>query len=107
MDMPASYLVNCGFGWFIVLLAVAGYFLTLRRMRERWSFWIILAVGWTFFAVAQTLLVAGVSAGVPYLVAIWLSSFVLVIASLVMLFLKLTGSKVREEDQATETRPRP
>ena len=96
MDIPVSYLVNCGFGWVIVLLAVAGYFLTWRRMRERWSFWIILAVGWAFFATAQTLIVAGVPAGVPYLAAIWLSSFVLVIASLVMLFAKLT-SQVKEK----------
>ena len=90
MEIPVEYWINCGFGWFIVLLAVVGYFLTWRRMRERWSFWIILAIGWAFFAVAQTLMVAGVSAGVPYLSAIWLSSFVLVIASLVMLFIKLT-----------------
>jgi len=91
MAIPVSYWVNCGFGWFIVLLAIAGYILTLRRMGERWSFWITLAAGWAFFAVAQTLLIAGVPAGVPYLAAIWLSSFVLVIASLVMLFVKLTA----------------
>ncbi len=48
MGIPVAYSVNCGFGWFIVLLATAGYFLTWRRMRERWSFWIILAVGWAF-----------------------------------------------------------
>jgi hypothetical protein len=42
MDTPVSYLVNCGFGWFIALLAIAGYFLTLRRMGEKWLFWIIL-----------------------------------------------------------------
>ncbi|MBL7165075.1 MAG: hypothetical protein ISS55_01160 [Dehalococcoidales bacterium] len=97
MGIPVAYSVNCGFGWFIVLLAIAGYFLTWRRMRERWSFWIILAVGWAFFATAQTLIAAGVSAGTPYLAAIWLSSFVLVIASLVMLFAKLTG-RVKEKE---------
>jgi hypothetical protein len=96
MEIPISYWVNCGFGWFIVLLAIAGYFLTLKRMRERWSFWIVLAVGWAFFATAQTLLVAGVSASVPYLAAIWLSSFVLVISALVTLFIKLTNNKVKQ-----------
>ncbi len=90
MDGTVTDLVNMGFGWFIVLLAVVGYFLTLRRMGERWNFWIILASGWMFFALAETLVIAGVPAGVPYLIGIWLSSFVLVIASLVMLFLKLT-----------------
>ena len=93
MDIPVSYLVNCGFAWLLVLLAIAGYFLTLRRMGEKWLFWIILAIGWAFFAVAHTLLITGVSAGVPYLIGIWLSSYVLVIASLVLLFIKLTRVK--------------
>ena len=93
MDTPVSHLVNCGFGWFIVLLAITGYFLTLRRMREKWPFWIILAIGWAFFAIAQTLLVTGVSAGVPYLAGIWLSSYILVITSLVILFIRLTKVK--------------
>ena len=93
MEIPVSNLVNCGFAWFIVLLAVTGYFLTLRRMGQRWLFWIVLAVGWAFFAVAHTLLVAGVSASTPYLTAIWLSSYVLVVISLALLFLKLTSVK--------------
>ncbi len=93
MDVPVSYWVNFGFGWLIVLLAIIGYFLTLRRMGEKWLFWIILAVGWAFFAIAQTLLITGVKAGVPYLAAIWLSSYVLVITSMVLLFIKLTKVK--------------
>ncbi len=93
MEIPVSYLVNCGFAWFIVMLAVAGYFLTLKRIGQRWTFWIVLAVGWAFFATAHTLLVSGVSASVPYLTAIWLSSYVLVVASLALLFVKLTKLK--------------
>ncbi len=93
MDVPVSYWVNFGFGWLIVLLAITGYFLTLRRMGEKWLFWIILGVGWTFFAIAQTLLITGIQAGVPYLAAIWLSSYVLVIASMVLLFIRLTRVK--------------
>ena len=93
MDVPVSYLVNFGFAWFLVVLAITGYFLTLRRVVEKWPFWIVLATGWAFFAMAHTLLISGVSASVPYLVGIWLSSYVLVIASLVMLFLRLTRVK--------------
>jgi len=93
MEIPVSYLVNCGFAWVIVLLAVTGYFLTLRRMGERWMFWVVLAAGWTFFAVAQTLLVVGVSASAIYLTAISLSSYVLVVTSLALLFVKLTKVK--------------
>lgn len=93
METSVSYIVNCGFAWFIVLLAIIGYFLTLRRMGEKWLFWIVLAVGWGFFAMANTLLVAGVSAGTPVLIAIWLSSYVLVVMSMALLFVKLTKAK--------------
>jgi len=93
MDANVSYIVNCGFGWFIVILAIAGYFLTLKRQGEKWAFWNVLAVGWAFFAVAQTLLLTGTRVGAPYLTAIWLSSYVLVIASMVLLFIRLTRLK--------------
>ncbi len=93
MDAPISYLVNVGFGWLIVLLSVIGYFLTRRRTGEKWLFWIVLAVGWSFFAIAQTLLVTGAQTGAPYLIAIWFSSYVLVIASMVLLFVKLVKVK--------------
>ena len=93
MEIPISYLVNCGFAWFIVLLAIAGYFLTIRRMGEKWLFWIVLAVGWGFFAMANTLLLAGVPAGMPVLIAIWLSSYVLVVLSMALLFVRLTRVK--------------
>ncbi len=93
MDVPISYLVNFVFAWVIVLLAITGYFLTIKRMGQKWPFWIILATGWAFFAIAYTLLISGVQAGAPYLVAIWLSSYILVIASLVVLFLKLSTMK--------------
>ncbi len=93
MEVTFSSWVNFGFGWFIVILAIVGYFLTWKRMNQRWGFWLVLAVGWAFFAVAQTLLIAGTEAGVPYLAAIWLSSFVLVITSLILLFMKLSRIK--------------
>lgn len=93
MEVPVSYLVNCSFAWFIVLLAVIGYFLTVRKTKEKWPFWIVLAIGWAFFALVHTLLVTGVSVGTSYLIAIWLSSYVLVIASLALLFVRLTKLK--------------
>jgi hypothetical protein len=93
MAVPDLYSVNCGFAWFIVLMSVVGYFLTLKRTGEKWLFWIILALGWAFFAISNTLIVAGVPAGERYLMAIWLSSYLLVMASLVLLFLKLSKAK--------------
>jgi hypothetical protein len=93
MDIPVTSIVNCCFGWFLVVLAVAGYFLTLRTRGEKWSFWHVLAVGWAFFALAQTLILSGAQAGAYYIIAIWLSSYVLVIASMILLFLKLSSIK--------------
>ncbi len=93
MDSKIAFLVNFGFAWFLVALAVAGYFLTLKRMGEKWVFWIILAVAWGFFGIAETLLVTGLIVSVSYINTIRLSSFVLVIASLVLLFLKLASLK--------------
>jgi len=93
MDPRIAFMVNFVFAWFLVALAVAGYFLTLKRMGEKWVFWIILAVAWGFFGIAETLLVTGVIVSVSYINTIRLSSFVLVIASLVLLFLKLAALK--------------
>ena len=93
MGIPVSYLVNCGFAWVIVGFAIGGYFLTLKRTNEKWPFWIVLAIGWAFFALAYTLLISGIPASVPYLIAIWLSSYVLVISSLALLFIRLTKAK--------------
>ena len=92
MEINISYLVNSGFAWFIVLFAIIGYFLTWARMKERWILWIVLATGWAFFAVANTLLFVGAQSGTPFLIAIWLSFFILVTISLALLFIKLTKS---------------
>ena len=94
MESSITNIVNCCFGWILVALAVTGYYLTLKNRNEKWFFWNILAVGWGFFALAQTLLLAGVHTGSVYLIAIWLSSYVLVIASMILLFLKLMKVKI-------------
>lgn len=95
MESTITNLVNCCFGWILVALAVVGYYITLKNRGEKWLFWNILAAGWGFFALAQTLLLVGVHAGAVYLIAIWLSSYVLVIASMIILFLKLTKLKAK------------
>lgn len=89
MNLQLHYIINSGFCWFIVLMALVGYFLTLKRIGQKWPFWLVLSAGWAFLAVSNSLAVLGVSQGMPYLLAIWLSSYVLVFASLVLLFIKL------------------
>lgn len=93
MNETIPNIVNMGFGWLIVALSIVGFFLTQKKLGEKWLFWIVLAFGWGFFAMAQTLLLGGVPSGAPYLVAIWLSSYVLVIFSMVLLFIRLVRAK--------------
>ena len=87
MDISTSQIVNIVFSWLIVLLAIVGYVLTFRRMGERWLFWILLATGWALFAISHNFAMTDVNTA--YLYAIWLSSYVLIMTSLVLLFLKL------------------
>jgi len=88
--MDITTIINCCFGWVLVILALVGGYLTWKRIGERWAFWNVLAVGWAFFAVSHTLLLAGAEAGSFFMMGIWLSSYIIVIASLVLLFIKLT-----------------
>jgi len=103
MEIPVSYLLNGVFAWLIVILAIAGYFITLRRLCEKWVFWVVLAIGWSFFAICHTLLIAGVSVDVAFLSALWLASYVLVMASLVLLFIKIIGIKKGGQPTAADS----
>jgi hypothetical protein len=94
--MDVSNLVNAGFGWTITLLSVTGFVLTKNRTGEKWPFWIVLATGWSLFAIAKTLIMLGVQSNVPYLIAFWLSSYVLVITSMVLLFLRLGRNGIKK-----------
>ena len=91
MSLPVVYLIDAGVSWLVVLLAVIGYFLTLKRIGEKWPFWMILAFGWAFLALANTLVVIGIPVVKPPLTALWLSSYLLVMVSLLLIFLKLTS----------------
>ncbi len=88
-----SNIVNMSFGWAIVALSVTGYYLTLKRTGERWLFWVVLAVGWGFFALSQTLVLAGAKPGAAFLGVLLLSSYALVIYSMVLLFIKLIKAR--------------
>jgi hypothetical protein len=90
MEPDQIYMVNSIFGWVLVALSVIGYILTARRMGERWAGWLVLAAGWALFALAQTLSLTGTTAlDLRLLIALWVSSFVLVLTAILLLFLKL------------------
>jgi len=87
MDISVPQIVNIVFSSLIILLAILGYILTLKRMGEKWFFWLLLAIGWALFAICNAF--AMTNADIAYLYAVWLSSYVLVMASMVLLFFKL------------------
>jgi L-asparagine transporter-like permease len=98
LDIGSHYLVNSALCWLVVIMAATGYFLTVRRLRQRWAFWVVLIIGWAFLAISNTLSALSIGQGTYFPAAIWLTSYVMVIASLVLLFLKLiqvmeTGKK--------------
>ncbi len=96
MDIMTIGAVNFGFCWLIVALSATGYVLTLKRTGERWPLWIVLAIGWAFLAIPNTLITVGVRLSRAQLVALVLSSYILVMASLVLLFLKLLAIMKRQ-----------
>ncbi len=83
-------LVNFGFTWLIAALSALGYLLTIKRTGQRWTLWIVMATGWALLAIPYTLLLMGYSIGTAEMTVIWLCSYLLVMASLLLLFLKLT-----------------
>jgi hypothetical protein len=97
MPSVVSNAVNCGLSWFIVALALFGYVYTLKKTGERWMFWIILSCGWGLFAVAQTVVLIGGIDNTSFISALWISSFVLDICSLVLVYLKLIRSRRHAE----------
>jgi hypothetical protein len=88
-------IVNCVFSWSIVALAISGYLITLKRIREKWLFWIVLAIGWAFVAIFETLMASGVNIDSMQITTAWLSSYLLVMASLLLLFLKFIQIKAK------------
>jgi hypothetical protein len=89
MDISSLNLINCVIVWLLVLLAITGYFVTLRKTGEKWHFWVTLATGWALLAITETLMIAGVTEGTWYVVTALWSPFVLVMASLTLIFIKL------------------
>jgi hypothetical protein len=88
MNFQLHYLINSVLCWVIVLIAIAGYFITLKRIGQKWPFWALLSVGWALIATSNTFVLFRIGQGTFLLLAIWLSSYVLVFASLVLLFVK-------------------
>jgi hypothetical protein len=89
MDSTVTCVVNLAFALVIAVLSIVGYVLTNKRTGQRWSLWIVLATGWAILAIPYILFLSGLSLSVAVMAAIWLSSYILIMLSLVLIFLKL------------------
>jgi ABC-type microcin C transport system permease subunit YejB len=95
MEGNQVYLINCVFGWVLMTLSMLGYWVTQKNLGQRWMAWVLLAWGWGLFAVAQTMLIIAEEMPVVIVIGLWLSSYVMVISAIVLLFLKLIRLRSR------------
>jgi hypothetical protein len=95
MNSDAVSIINCLFCWSIVALAIGGYLVTLKRLGEKWPFWIVLAVGWAFLAAFETLIASGITIPDIQTTTAWLVSYLLVMSSLLLIFLKFIQIKAK------------
>ena len=93
--MNHLYLVNGIFGWVLLALSLIGYIVTIKRLNQKWVAWLVLASGWALFSVAQTLLITTEGVTTAFIVALWIGSYTLVFAAIVLMFLKIV--KLRQK----------
>lgn len=89
MDSTVTCAVNLVFTLLIAALSVFGYILTVKRIGQRWFLWVVLATAWVILAIPYILFLADLNLSVAVMAAIWLSSYILIMVSLVLIFLKL------------------
>jgi hypothetical protein len=77
-------------------MSMVGYILTQRRFGERWIAWLLMAVGWGLFSIAQTSLITGEGFPLPLLVLLWLSSYIMIMASMALMFFKIIHLKMNK-----------
>jgi hypothetical protein len=87
--------VSCVLGWFTVLLAIIGYFYTLRKTGNRWAFWIIFATGWAMLAIAHSMRISGVAPGATSLIVIRIVGYSLMPMALLSLILRLRRAIIK------------
>jgi hypothetical protein len=89
MDSTITCVVNLVFALLIAVLSIVGYIVTIKRTGQHWSLWIVLATGWAVLAIPYIIFLADINLSVAVMGAIWLSSYLLIMVSLVLIFLKL------------------
>jgi hypothetical protein len=87
------FIANCIFAWVWVFLSITGYYFVRKRLGEKWNVWVFLAAGWFFLAAAQTIFLFSVELNLALIATLWIMSYILIMASIVLLFLKVIRYK--------------
>ena len=93
MSVPAMHYIGCGFDWFFVLLCIGGYFYTLTKAGNKWTFWLIFAAAWTVFGISYSLMINGIPAGEWYITLLRITGYVLFTVAIFSLIAKIRKSE--------------
>ena len=99
MDSTTTWAINLVFALIIAALSIAGYMLTIKRIGQHWPFWIVLALGWIIYAIPFMLLLAGYDISAAEMAGLYLASFLLIVVSIALIFLKLMEMMSKKEKQ--------
>lgn len=89
MDSEVSDLVKLVFAWLFVCIALGGYFFVWKKTGEKLASWVALAAGWVLIAVLNTLVTIGLTKSVSLCITMSITSYILMMVSVTLLFLRL------------------
>lgn len=99
MESTGVLILNLVFSLLLAALSIGGYVLTYKRTGQHWPFWIVLATGWTVLAIPYIVLLAGSSIPVAVMGGVGLCSYLLIMVSLVLIFMKLMEEMKNKEKE--------
>jgi hypothetical protein len=89
VDSDVAHLIILVSGWIVVYIALGGYFFVRRKAGDMLTSWVILAEGCVLFAILYTLVIIGLTRNSPLSNILSIASYVLVMVSIILLFLRL------------------
>ncbi len=88
--------LNTIFAWCIVVFSIFGYIFTIRKIGERWMFWLILGSCWFIFAIVLTITGASSQNDSPFVITVWIFSYILIVISIVLIIMRYLDFKKRK-----------
>lgn len=93
MGIPVMFYVGLVDNLIFVILSIWGYFYIYRKTGKKWNFIPIFAAAWLASAISYILLISGVSADIWYITFIRIVSYVLFLATIIVMIIELARPK--------------